>query len=396
MRKTLLKNLATISYGKSPKQVLSQDGTIPVIGTGGIERLGNDYLFDGESIVVGRKGTIDKPIYIDGKFWAIDTTFYLHDFRETSVKWLYYFLNTINFRSMSEATGVPSLSRDFLYSIKVPTLDKHEQDESAAVLSSIDKAIEQTEKLIAKQQRIKRGLLQDLLTKGIDEHGTIRSDATHEFKDSLLGRIPKEWDVYKLDDIKESITSGSRGWAKYYSPEGDIFLRIGNLTRENIDLRLENIIRVTPPQGNEGIRTALQKDDVLISITADLGMIGIIPEGFGKAYVNQHIALVRLNQEKVFPRWVAYYLASHAGQQQFEKLNESGAKAGLNLPTVISLLVAVPKRIEEQIIVSHLLDEQVSMIDEEEINRNKLESIKTGLMQDLLTGKIRVSNEQTN
>src|SRR5437762_1175157 len=83
---------------------------------------------------------------------------------------------------------------------------------------------------MAKRKRIKTGLMQDLLTRGIDEHGSLRSEYNHEFKDSPLGRIPVEWQVSELGGFAALVTSGSRGWAKFYSPEGAIFLRIGNLT----------------------------------------------------------------------------------------------------------------------------------------------------------------------
>jgi type I restriction enzyme S subunit len=206
-----------------------------------------------------------------------------------------------------------NLSLQDVSSFVVECPGKDQQNRIAAVLSCIGRMIEQTEALIANQQRIKIGLMQDLLTKGIDEHGNVRSEATHEFKDSPLGRIPKDWDVVRLGAIKNLITSGPRGWAKYYSRQGALFLRIGNLTREHINLRLDNLIYVNPPETSEGIRTELQEGDVLISITADLGIIGVIPPEFGLAFVNQHIALVRLDEEQILPRWVAHYLSDYAG-----------------------------------------------------------------------------------
>ena len=151
---------------------------------------------------------------------------------------------------------------------------EREQAKIAEVLSTVDRAIEQTEALIAKQQRIKTGLMQDLLTRGIDEHGNIRSEKTHKFKDSPLGRIPVEWDIASLGSVAECVTSGSRGWAKYYSEDGALFIRIGNLTREHINLRLDDLVFVQPPESAEGLRTAAQADDLLISVTADLGVIG--------------------------------------------------------------------------------------------------------------------------
>ncbi|MBK7623002.1 MAG: restriction endonuclease subunit S [Kineosporiaceae bacterium] len=100
---------------------------------------------------------------------------------------------------------------------------------------------------------------------------------------------------------------------------------------------------VRPPLGAEGSRTRLQPGDVLISITADLGIVGVVPGDLGEAYINQHIALVRLGNNDL-PRWVGHYFSSRIGQEQFSRLNDQGAKAGLNLPTIARLRVPTPPR----------------------------------------------------
>lgn len=266
---------------------------------------------------------------------------------------------------------------------------KTEQAKIAVILSTVDRAIEQTEALIAKQQRIKTGLMQNLLTRGIDEHGNLRSEQTHPFKDSPLGRIPAEWEVGNLEAVADFVTSGSRGWARYYAVDGAIFLRIGNLTRNHINLRLDDIIRVNPPQSSEGKRTSVSAGDLLISITADLGVIGVIPKGFEEAYVNQHIAMVRFVRAKVNPRFIGWFLSSRRGQTQFQKLNESGAKAGLNLPTVRRLLVPMME-LSEQTRIAEILDSNTNKTSSYHSRLTKLRSLKTALMQDLLTGKRRV------
>jgi type I restriction enzyme S subunit len=130
---------------------------------------------------------------------------------------------------------------------------------------------------------------------------------------------------------------------------------------------------------------------LLVSITADLGIIGVVPEGFGEAYVNQHISLVRLRQPDVNPRFVGHFLAGRAGQRQFETLNESGAKAGLNLPTIANLHTAKPKKSEQDEIVA-IFDALDIRTDKEKSRLRKLRKLRQGLMRDLLTGKIRVTN----
>ena len=272
---------------------------------------------------------------------------------------------------------------------RIPVAPKSEQTKIAEILSTVDHAIQQTEALIAKQQRIKTGLMQDLLTLGIDEHGNLRSEETHQFKNSPLGRIPMEWDVQKIESISDFVTSGARGWAKHYSNEGALFLRIGNLTRDHIDMRFHDTVFVRPPAGAEGLRTLVSPGDVLISVTADLGLIGVVPKGFGEGYVNQHIALVRISDSKIDQRFIGWFLQSRAGQIQIEKHNESGAKAGLNLPTIRNLLVATPS-LREQRRIAGVLDANASMVSRLQVELNKQSYLKCSLMQDLLTGKRRV------
>ena len=127
----------------------------------------------------------------------------------------------------------------------------------------------------------------------------------------------------------------------------------------------------------------------LISITADLGIIGVIPKGLGEAYVNQHIALVRLDQSRANPYWVGQFLAGRAGQEQFYRHNDVGAKAGLNLPAIGSLCVLLPSLAEQFRIVSSL-EAHDARIRTEEAYRDKLKLLKKGLMDDLLTGRVRV------
>jgi type I restriction enzyme, S subunit len=294
-------------------------------------------------------------------------------------------------QALSSGTTIAYLPREKFeeFEIEHPT-SKLEQVKIAEILSTVDRAIEQTEASIAKQQRIKTGLMQDLLTRGIDEHGNPRSESTHKFKDSHLGRIPAEWNAADLESIATFVTSGSRGWAQYYSTQGAIFLRIGNLTRAHINLRFDDLVLVNPPLSSEGKRTAVRSGDLLISITADLGIIGMIPSDFGEAYVNQHIALIRLREDVVNPRFVAWFLSSRGGQSQFEALNESGAKAGLNLPTIKRLLLSLPS-LTEQTRIATILDEATERANAHIRRGAKLRSLKTALVQDLLTGKKRVT-----
>ena len=240
-----------------------------------------------------------------------------------------------------------------------------EQRRIAEILDALDNQIKAGEKLVEKQLQIKQGLLEDLSREAYSDNNLVT-----------------------LAELSELITSGSRSWAQYYSETGALFIRVGNLTREHINLLLEEVVYVEPPRGTEGARTALRPGDVLISITADLGIIGVVPEGLGEAYVNQHISLVR-PRPHVNPRWVGHMLASEQGQRQFKIANDAGAKAGLNLSAIGRIHVPLPPRATQDKIAA-LLDEQDYALRQQRVELEKLRLLKQGLMNDLLTGRVRV------
>jgi type I restriction enzyme S subunit len=135
-----------------------------------------------------------------------------------------------------------------------------------------------------------------------------------------LPSLPEGWTWCLSDAVFVFVTSGSRGWAKYYSGTGAIFLRIGNLNHEDIRLDFSDVQHVTPPGGSEGTRTAVGPNDILVSITADVGMVALVPEKLGEAYINQHVALARPTS-LVSAEYIAYYLsASEGGWRQLKKL----------------------------------------------------------------------------
>ncbi|WP_425090034.1 restriction endonuclease subunit S [Stappia sp.] len=187
------------------------------------------------------------------------------------------------------------------------------------------------------------------------------------------------------------MTSGSRGWASYYSDAGDVFVRITNLRRSSIYLDMTNTRYVTLPESSkEGLRTRLQKGDILVSITADLGIIGYIPDQPKiRHYINQHVALVRANPGRVYSQFLAYQLASAKQQNVINRLNDAGAKAGLSLPTIRSIPVSLPP-LPEQKKIAEILSTWDRAIETTEKLLANAEAQKKALMQQLLTGKRRL------
>ena len=203
--------------------------------------------------------------------------------------------------------------------------------------------------------------------------------------------VPSGWGEYRLGNISHTITSGSRDWAQYYAESGSKFVRMTNLARDGIYLKLEDMKYVDVQSNSaDGKRTSLQSGDILISITAELGKIGWVSNDFGEAYINQHTALVRLDLEKVESKYIAYLLSSKTMNYKINRLNDSGAKAGLNLPTIRSIPLTLPPLPEQQKIAQILSTWDKAISTTESLIANSQQQ-KKALMQQLLTGKKRFS-----
>jgi len=209
------------------------------------------------------------------------------------------------------------------------------------------------------------------------------------YKQTDVGVIPEDWEVKQIGELKPFITSGSRGWAAFYSDRGAPFIRITNLSRGSIYLHLEELRLVNlPKDASEGIRTQLQDQDILISITADIGIIGYVSSEVPKpAYINQHIALVRFDSSKVDPKFVSYSLASEKPQKLLRALTDSGAKAGISLVTVQKIHLALPPTKAEQEAIAEALSDADALIRSLEQLISKKRNIKQGAMQNLFHPK---------
>lgn len=204
---------------------------------------------------------------------------------------------------------------------------------------------------------------------------------------------PNGWSKIKLGDLTKVITSGSRDWAKYYADSGSKFIRMTNLNRHGIHLLLDDLKYVSVDSiSSDGKRTALQAGDILCSITAELGKIGWIPENFGEAYINQHTALIRIDAKKADSKFIAYQLSSNRINQVINSLNDAGAKAGLNLPTIKAIPIFYPPLIEQKKIAKILSTWDQAISATEKLLKNSQEQ-KKALMQQLLTGKKRLLDE---
>jgi len=316
---------------------------------------------------------------------------------EVDEKFVYYALMTSSARKFMKENSSGSTvlhlktSKVPTYKILIP-LKKGEQSTIATILTTIDQAIEKTEQLIAKYERIKTGLMQDLLTRGIDEQGNIRSEETHEFKDSVLGRIPREWEVVNIGSISEHIGSGitPRGGSAVYQSSGIMLIRSQNVYPDGF--KLEDVAYISEEINNTMLRSEVHEYDVLLNITgASIGRCTYVPEDFAKANVNQHVCAIRLfgkNLSKAV--FLSEFLNSESGQNQIFKYNAGSNREGLNYSQIRGIELSLPIEDDEFGRISKVLIAYSENLKSLEDEFNKYSALKKSLMQDLLTGKVRV------
>ncbi|GBE75907.1 hypothetical protein myaer87_31340 [Microcystis aeruginosa NIES-87] len=302
---------------------------------------------------------------------------------------LFYVLLNIDFSNFVQSGAVPSINQAQISNIETILPCSAEQTQIATILSTIDRAIEQTEALIAKQQRIKTGLMQDLLTKGIDENGNIRSEETHEFKDSPLGRIPVEWEVESCSAIcKEIVVGIVIRPAQYYKPSGVPVLRSANV-RENI-IDTSDMVYMSERDNIALNKSRLSVGDLVTVRTGYPGNTAVItPELDGSNCVD--IVISRPDSRRVRSNYLALWINSNFGKKQILEGQGGLAQQHFNVGEVRKLLVKVPS-INEQIRIEDLLLLQGREVFKLQSQLQKLKLQKTGLMQDLLTGKVRVTD----
>jgi restriction endonuclease S subunit len=297
--------------------------------------------------------------------------------------------------SLSSGGGQPNLNQEELKRIRVPIPPLGEQEKIAAFLDwktgQIDALIAKKQALIEKLKEKRLAAITQAVTKGLDPAMPMRDSGI-----SWLGKVPASWRVKRLRYCAGTVTSGSRGWAEFFSESGALFLRITNLDRESISMKLDDLQRVKPPDGAEGARTLTKAGDLLISITADLGSVAVIPEDFESAYISQHLSLVRLDSDDIDPNWIAYSILSLAGKYQLNTAGYGGTKIQLSLSDIKDITFCHPATLDEQQSVLRVVQKEIKrnnkLIELAEEAIGRLTEYRTALITAATTGQIDVRN----
>lgn len=381
---TSLGQILTFEYGESLPGALRKKGKTNVYGSNGIIGRHDKYLVYGPGLVIGRKGTVGAIAWSKDDFWPIDTTYYVSA-RQTKedLRWLYYLLLSSRLEKLNASTGVPGLNRDIAYSEIIPLPPLVEQKKIAEILSTVDEAIEKTDQIIEKTKEGKNWLLEILFSYGIN-NSKYKANAE-------VGKMPEKWNVETLGNLI-SIKHGYAFKSQHFGSEGPILLTPGNF-KENGGLYFNerNLKRYYGAYPEE---FTFLKDDLVIVMTdlssycKILGNPALISLSETVLH-NQRIGKVVLNDNKIDKKYLYYFFLSKRYKKTIIS-TATGTTVRHTAPDrIYRLKIALPSLEEQQEIVE-ILSSIDAKLDKEVTGKNKLEILKTGLMQVLLTGRIRV------
>ncbi len=302
--------------------------------------------------------------------------------------------NIAKVKNLGEGTTFAEISKTALSKVELDfPPSKPEQTKIAEILSTVDRAIEQTEALIAKQQRIKTGLMQDLLTRGIDEEGNLRSEQTHEFKDSSLGRIPLEWEIGGFENYVMS-EAGIKPGPFGSSLTKDMYVEAGYRVYGQ-----EQVIGGTLDIGDYFITGskylemsgfAVKEGDVLISLVGTIGHVLIVPHLYHPGVINPRLLRFRPDSRHCVPQFLKALLISQPVRLQLDTFATGGTMPVLSGRIIKKLRVVILSLDEQKQIIQMIAGSEAALLSSS-THLAKLCSLKTALMQDLLTGEVRVT-----
>lgn len=363
------------------EQYLSQDGANRSVRVSHGDVIMSICATIGEPIIVDMDACIhDGFVVFDEYRGSLDREFFLHLLRKL----------TPVFKSSGQVGTQANINTGIVggKEVWIP-INIREQTRIAYVLDTIDGAIAKSEAVIAKLKQVRAGMLHDLLSYGLDEHGQLRDPIAHpeQFKDSPLGRIPKDWKVSRIEDVSEKVQDGT-----HFSPKSNSGPR-RYLTSKNIRLGYLNLTDCGWISENEhrGIfrRCDVRKNDVLLTKDgANTGntAINILDDDFS---LLSSVAFIRGKEGQLISEYLLNYLLSPVSQKRIKDLVSGNAITRLTLKKIKDFTIPVPGHNEQEMIAAHL-KKCTQNISAHEAELESHQNIKSGLQDDLLTGRVRV------
>lgn len=355
-------------------------GLFPVVYSNGVLSFHDKAMAKGPGVITGRSGTIGKVHYVNQDYWPHNTTLWVTNFKGNDERYVYFLYSYLKVERFSTGSGVPTLNRNDVHDccVGIPR-SKTEQTAIATTLSDADALIEKTEKLIQKKKNIKQGAMQELLT-GMKRLPGF--EKKHGYKRTEIGVIPNDWDIVKFGDVVKKFIGGgtpSRSNPKYWN--GDIpWVTVKDFATFDSCQTQEYITK----EGLQGSATHLiPRGTLIVSTRMALGKAVIYDVDVS---INQDLKALVLSDD-TDEKYLYYWFQKHA--EYINILGGGSTVKGISLPDIKKVaFIKLDKR--EQSAIAKVLSDMDSEIEELESQLQKYKNIKQGMMQNLLTGKIRL------
>ena len=365
-------------------------GNYPYYGANGIQGYIDDYIFEGDAILLAEDGGnfeqyADRPIaqWVTGKFWVNNHAHILRAKDGSYDKWIFYSLVHKNILKNINGGTRAKLNQSDLKEIEILLPPLQEQKKIAAILTSVDEVIEKTQQQIDKLQDLKKATMNDLLTKGIGHT---------EFKDSELGRIPKSWEVNALKNLALVLFSNVD---KKTNPSEKPVLLCNYLdVYKNINIKNGLDFMQATANQREIDKFSIKKGDVIITKDSeqpdDIAISTYVSEDFNNVLCGYHLAMIRPFKDKLHGKYLSYLFGLEKIQHNFYCLANGSTRFGLTSDAINNSLIYYAP-ISEQKKIADILNSMDKSIEEKQRKLEKIKDLKKGLMNDLLTGKVRVA-----
>ena len=366
--KKLIKDILKIYHGKDYKNEPNEKKLYPVLGTGGIITYIDKFLCDWECVLIGRKGTINKPQYMKTPFWSVDTLFYSKPKLKQNSKFQYYLFQNINWKIYDESTGVPSLSASTIEHINrfIPTYA--EQEKIASFFSTIDKKIENLTNTITSLENQKKGLLQQIFSQKL------------RFKDENGNNYPN-WEKKKLGKLL-SITSSKRVHEADWTTSGIPFYRARDIVSIFNNKPISKIY-ISEKLYEECSSSCgkISENDLLVTGVGTIGIPYLVKKS-DKFYFKDGNIIWLKNSPAIYGKYLFYIFISSYVQKQINMMTGKGTVGTYTIKNAKDTNILLPC-LEEQTKIADFLSEFDRKLDNQKAQLEHWQQIKKGLLQQM-------------
>lgn len=378
-----LGEMLTICHGRNQKEVEDVNGLFPILASGGRIGTASRPLYEKPSVLIGRKGTINQPRYMDTPFWTVDTLFYSAITGNNDAKFLYYKFCLIDWLKYNEASGVPSLNARTIENILIAAPKPNEQAAISQVLSDVDLLLDSLNRLIAKKCDLKLAVMQQLLS------GKNRLPGFH-----------KEWETMHVEDVITSAFCGPSPTCEERNIQDSKEWGVLKTTAATKEIGWDWTKHKTLPKvfWNK-TKIELKKGDVIVTKAGPRHRVGV---AVWVSYVPPQIipsgkmVALRPDQDKIVPLMLAAAISDPSAQLYLNQRTTGMAESQVNFENtaLLETPIRVPQ-IDEQYAIAAVLSDMDAELVALKSQRDKTRLLKQGMMQELLSGKTQLVKSET-